>query len=254
MNSCIYKGVVRHHRRSPVTHAFGYSLYMMYLDLAELDTVFKRRWFWSIERWNLASFRRADHVGDPAEPLDKSVRDVVKQQLGRSPEGPIRLLTHLRYFGYVMNPVSFYYCFDRTGEQLEAIVAEVHNTPWNERHCYVCNASKETGGRYIFAKDFHVSPFMGMDQQYRWRLHQPSDRLVVHMENYERQEKVFSATMAMQRRPISAGSLASVLLRFPAMTVSVIVAIYWQSLRLWLKRVPFHAHPRTLVSSKGGTA
>ncbi len=254
MNSCIYQGVVRHHRRAPVPHVFGYRLYMMYLDLAELETVFKRRWFWSIERWNLASFRRADHVGDPAEPLEKSVRDLVQERLGRRPEGPIRLLTHLRYFGYVMNPVSFYYCYDSTGETLEAIVAEVQNTPWNERHCYVCDPKKESAGRYIFAKDFHVSPFMGMDQQYSWRLQPPMDRLVVHMENYERQAKVFSATMSMQRHPITAGSLAGVLLRFPAITVTVIVAIYWQALRLRLKRVPFHAHPQTLVSSKGGTA
>lgn len=254
MNSCIYRGVVRHSRRAPVPHAFGYRLYMMYLDLAELETVFKRRWFWSIERWNLATFRRADHVGDPAEPLDQSVRDLVEQRLGRRPDGPIRLLTHLRYFGYVMNPVSFYYCFDRDGEQLDAIVAEVHNTPWNERHCYVCDPKSESAGRYIFSKDFHVSPFMGMDQQYHWRLQPPSERLIVHMENVERQQKVFSATTSLQRRPITAGNLASVLLRFPAMTVTVIVAIYWQALRLWLKRVPFHPHPTTLVSSKGGTA
>ena len=137
MNSCIYRGWVRHRRRTPVEHAFSYRMAMLYLDLAELPEVLDGRLLWSARRPSLAWFRRADYLGDTARPLDHEVRDLVEQRTGARPVGPIRLLTHLRYFGYVMNPVSFYYCFDAAGERVETVVAEITNTPWKERHSYV---------------------------------------------------------------------------------------------------------------------
>ena len=137
MNSCIYTGTVRHRRVNPVPHAFTYRLFMMYLDLGELPAVFQQRWLWSVDRPNVASFRRSDHVGDPGTPLEGSIRALVAERTGQTPDGPIRLLTHCRYFGYVFNPVSFFFCYDGSGEHVEAIVAEITNTPWGERHCYV---------------------------------------------------------------------------------------------------------------------
>ncbi|MHC5113714.1 MAG: DUF1365 domain-containing protein [Planctomycetota bacterium] len=240
MKSCLYQGWVRHRRHAPVSNAFRYSMFMVYLDLAELDVVFAGRWLWSTRRPALAWFRRSDHLGDPDRPLDACVRDLVRERTGTRPTGPIRLLTHLRYFGYVMNPVSFYYCFDADDTRVEHVVAEVHNTPWGERHCYVVPGS----GQQRFPKSFHVSPFMGMDQEYRWRLGAPGDRLPVHMENHEDGRRLFDATMLLRRRAISAGSLARVLARHPFMTAKVIAAIYGQAARLWLKRCPFHPHPR----------
>ena len=139
-HSCLYEGTMRHRRFRPVPHAFGYRLFMVYLDLDELDEVFAGRWLWSTTRCALARFRREDHLGVPTVPLPDAVRALVKERLGFRPTGPVRLLTHLRYFGFVMNPVSFYYCFAADGKQLEAIVAEVNNTPWGERHCYVMDA------------------------------------------------------------------------------------------------------------------
>ena len=129
MHSAIYHGSLRHRRFAPRPHVFGYPLFMVYLDLAELDTVFKGHWLWSTRRAAPARFVRADHLGDPAQPLDQAVRDLVESRGGQRPLGPIRLLTHLRYFGYAFNPVSFYYCFDAAGERVECIVAEVNNTP-----------------------------------------------------------------------------------------------------------------------------
>jgi DUF1365 family protein len=225
---------------------------MLYLDLDELDEVFRGRWLWSARRPALAWFRRADHLGDPDVPLDVAVRDLVETRTGRRPEGPIRLLTHPRYFGYVMNPVSFYYCFDADGERVETIVAEVHNTPWGEMHAYVLEAAAGEGRRkrFRFDKTFHVSPFMGMDQQYDWRFVDPGSRLPVHMENWEGGRLLLDATVAMKRRPITGGGLARMLLRYPFMTGKVIAAIYFQAFRLWLKRCPFHPHPKHRLASE----
>ncbi len=137
MHSAIYKGQLRHRRLDPVEHTFSYRLFMMYIDLAELNQVFKKRWFWSAKHPALARFRRERHLGDPTIPLEQSVRDLIRDTTGQVPHGPIRLLTHLQYFGYCFNPVSFYYCFDETDTRVETIVAEVNNTPWGEQHCYV---------------------------------------------------------------------------------------------------------------------
>ncbi|MCF5919459.1 DUF1365 domain-containing protein, partial [Xanthomonas perforans] len=128
LRSAIYTGWVRHRRFMPKALHFRHRLFLMYLDLSELDQVFARRWLWSVGRANLAQFRRSDYLGDARIPLDQAVRDCVQTHTGERPEGAIRLLTHLRYFGHVFNPVSFYYCFDRH-DGLRWIVAEITNTP-----------------------------------------------------------------------------------------------------------------------------
>jgi uncharacterized protein len=251
MHSGLYIGQVRHRRFEPKPHAFRYGLFMLYLDLAELDTVFKNRWLWSVNRPNLAWFKRADYFGDATIPLDTAVRDRVEQETGERPAGPIRMLTHLRYFGYCFNPVTFYYCFDATGKRVETIVAEITNTPWNERHAYVL--SRENDERrghghqhcYRFPKDFHVSPFFPMDIDYDWRFGEPGEKLNAHMRLERKGAKVFDATLDLDRRELTGSQLALALVRFPFMTTTVALGIYWQALRLKLKRIPFFDHPHS---------
>jgi uncharacterized protein len=232
---------------APTEHAFEYRLFMMFLDLAELDTMFKGRWLWSSSRSAPARFRREDHLGDPALPLADAVRDLVARETGARPTGPIRLLTHLRYFGYCFNPVSFYYCYDARAERVETIIAEVNNTPWGERHCYVLSEPMNIGRlehkRYAPTKQMHVSPFMPMAVAYDWRFSTPGERLAVHMQVAKAGVKLFDATLDLERIPITAASLARTLIAYPLMTLKVIVAIHWQALRLWLKRTPIYDHP-----------
>ena len=253
MHSAIYHGWLRHRRFAPREHAFRYRLFFLYLDLAELATVFRGRWLWSTRNRALARFDRADHLGDPAVPLDVAVRDLVEARTTRRPAGPIRLLTHLRYFGYCFNPVSFYYCFDAEDTRVETIVAEVNNTPWGERHCYVLDQPAqmpvEKYRRYHSAKAMHVSPFMPMDLAYDWGFSAPADALNVHMALHGVPPgggKIFDATMHLNRAPVSGWRLAGMLARFPFMTLQVMAAIHWQALKLWLKGVPVQTHPDKL--------
>jgi len=220
----------------------------MYLDLNELPDLFKPFRFWSVEKANIATFRRKDHLGDPAISLDQAVRDLVEKRLGDRPAGPIRILTHLRYFGYCFNPVSFYYCFNTADTRVETIIAEIHNTPWLEEYPYVLGDhlnehSEAAWRRFRFDKMFHVSPFMDMDIVYDWRFRVPGERLNVHMINYRNGERLFDASLALKRRKISAASLSRLLIRYPLMTAKVTALIYRQALRLHLKKAPFFTHP-----------
>lgn len=247
MHSSLYVGQVRHRRFTPRDHQFSYRLFMVYLDLDELPTLFQRFWLWSAEKRNLASFRRRDHLGAKQQDLKTAVYDLVEQRTGKRPQGAVRLLTNLAYFGFRFNPVSFYYCFDKDDKHVEFIVAEVNNTPWGEQFCYVMDAQDNQSiapmQRHTATKQFHVSPFMPMDIEYDWRLSEPGKALNVHMENHRDGEKIFDATMQLQQQAMTSRTMAGVLLKFPFMTVKIVAAIYFEALRLWLKRVPFIAHP-----------
>jgi uncharacterized protein len=248
VESAIYRGRVRHRRFHPRAHAFAYTIFQLYLDLAELDTVFRGRWLWSVNRANIASFHEQDYLpGEPGSTLDSRARNLVETRTGQRPGGPIRLLTHPRYFGFVFNPVSFYYCFDAPGTAIETIIAEVHNTPWDERHCYVLDAraARDDHGSFHFRveKAFHVSPFLAMDYHYHWRMTPPGEALSVYMRNEREGRADFDAALSLRRVPLSGPHLASALARHPFITGKIITAIYWQALRLWWKGTPVQPHP-----------
>jgi DUF1365 family protein len=231
------------------------SVYMAYLDLDELPTLFAGRLFWSFERANLMSFRSRDYLG--AAPnvngLAAAVREHVREHLGFSPDGAIRVLTNLRSFGFVFNPVTFYYCFDASGE-LCAVVSQITNTPWGERHVYVTDARTRTATGYArseFQKAFHVSPFMPMDQRYDWTFGTPGPAVLVHMRNLDAGREVFDATLSLRHHPLTSRVLAGTLIRYPVFSLLVLAAIYLHAGILWLKRVPHYIHPRAAGEHKG---
>jgi DUF1365 family protein len=254
-HSAIYVGTVRHRRHAPVEHAFTHAVGMLYLDLDELDGpagVLEHRPLWSATRRAVGRFRREDYLGDPDVPLKHAVAAEIRRQTGANHRGPVRLLTTPRTFGRAFNPVSFYYCFAQDGARVEFVVAEVTNTPWGERHCYVLDAREPSASpvmRETFAKVFHVSPFMGMDHTYGWSLTVPGDTLSVHIDSAyddtaaEPGRHAFDATLKLHRRELTSAGLRGLLARFPVQTLRTGLYIYAHAVRLKLKGAPYFAHP-----------
>lgn len=235
--SSLYEGIVRHRRTEPARE-FRHPVVLAYIDLEELPKLLGGRLV--APGPGVVRFRRSDYLGDPAVPLQQAVRDAVAEQMdGRPPAGPIRMLTQLRTLGHCFNPVSFYYCFDQRGERLEAVVAEVTNTPWGERHAYVVPE-----GAGCFQKALHVSPFMDMDHIYQCRAGVPGRALSVHIENRRDGARVFDATLALRRRQLTRGALRRATLRYPLGTMRVLGLIYVHALGLRLAGATVYAHPR----------
>lgn len=279
-HSAIYTGNIRHRRYVPNGHAFTYPLFMLYIDLDELPTLFSTKWFCSLERFNLVSFKRKDYFA-PEEPdlkqavVDRVTEDFISNGQAAPAITHVRVLMHARYLNVVFNPVVFYYCYDDQ-QNLLAILAEITNTPWAERHDYVLpvgvttdEMNYRTAGQdkhiFSFAKKFHVSPFNPMNMDYRWVFGLPEESLVVHMENTMEAlangmgssansmdddrdsgsvvEKHFDATLTLERKSFEE-EISKTLIQYPVMTVKVVLGIYWQAFRLWVKRNPFYDHPK----------
>jgi DUF1365 family protein len=253
--SCFYEGFVRHRRHDATPDQLLHRLCMAYLDLDELPELFDGHPLWSARRPALAWFRRADYLGDRRTPLRLAVEQLVCERTGIELDGPIRLLTNMRFLGHCFNPVSFYYCFDASGRHVRAVVAEVTNTPWGERHAYVLGVDQHStradgrAGRVLrgeFAKALHVSPLMGMEHTYDWRLTTPAETLSVQIDSSRSGggERVFDATLALRRRELSAAELRRALARYPLLTLRLTARIYTHALRLRMRGASWHARPQ----------
>ncbi|MGV8918742.1 MAG: DUF1365 domain-containing protein [Pseudomonas sp.] len=244
MNSALYSGWIAHRRFLPKAHDFRYRIGLLYLDLAEQDSVFGLSPLAGASRFSPFSFRQSDYLREYTRrgvSLMDAVRQLVGEALGHTPQGNICLLTQARSWGLAFNPVSFFYCHESDG-QLAAILCEVSNTPWRERYHYVLPANGAGHQHFAVAKAFHVSPFLPRDLEYRMSFSPPSERLGVHMADWQGEHKVFDATLNLQRQALSRASLHRYLLAYPWMTAKTCLAIYWQALRLLIKRMPIFSH------------
>ena len=246
----LYWGTIFHRRHTPFTRFFKYPIFMAYIDITSLRTTMSPSLLWNINKPAIVSFRRSDYHGDPQVDLEDAVRLTLLEKTGRSFKGPIRLLTNLRYFGYCFNPVSFYYCFNEADDKVEAIMAEVTNTPWKERYSYVIEKQDQTNNKPRLVaspkKQLHVSPFWGMDHDYEWSFSQPESNLSVYMSNYKEDKMVFDVALNLKRKVFSNRSLFKAILRFPFITLMVVYRIHWQAFILYIKRAPFFTHPDKL--------
>lgn len=263
LKSALYTGWVEHKRFTPTRHSFRYQVFMCYLDLSEIDRVLALSPLWSTSRFALARFRRQDYFDAGNDDLQSAIRNKIDSMLGIKLDGPIRMLTNLRYFGFIINPLTIYYCFDKS-DKLQALLLEVTNTPWGERHHYAIASNPELPlHRTSFPKNLHVSPFHPMNIMYDWLSNTPGEQLDVFMNNRimnnrtlesnrneEIQETVFNAHLRLERVAISGSALNKVLLVYPFMTLKVLASIYWQALKLFIKGNPLYSHPTRISSIK----
>ncbi len=247
LNSSLFVGDVRHRRFTPKRHELKYSLFMPCIDLDEWSQLSQQVWGLGEKWWHWARYRREDYVGQGD--LKRSVQNKVFELTGNRIEGKVLAVVHLRYLGIYFSPVNLYYLYDSDGIW-RYLLAEVSNTPWNERHYYAIPAEKGNEGEdWQHDKAFHVSPFNPIDQQYHWRLKPISDSLMVHLECH-REGKVFDATMAMKAKTFTSSNLLWLLLKTPVMAVKVTLGIYWHALKLWMKGVPIYDHPHNKTQQK----
>lgn len=240
MHSALYQGFVTHLRRQAPTHQFRYPMFMLYLDLDELGPFFQTSPLWSRERFNWASFHREDYLRPDIPDLKQAVSAEIERQTGHTFSGRVCLLGHLRYLGICFNPATFYFCFE--GDQLKYVVTEVTNTPWQEKHTYVLTEAELQRSENT-EKRFHVSPFLDMELQYRWRIPAPSQTATISIRCLRNRNTVFTALLELERMAATRRNLNRILFRFPVVTLKTISGIYWQALKLWLKGARFYHHP-----------
>ncbi|GGA68527.1 DUF1365 domain-containing protein [Neiella marina] len=242
MKSRLYRGQVRHRRLRPKHNSFCYPLFMPAIDLDELPQLDQQlRWF-SFNRFNWAQFRRSDYFPNkPTLTAKQAAIETLFELTGYRCDGRIEMIGQLRYLGLYFSPINCFYCYDSDGE-LQYLLAEVSNTPWLEKHYYAVNCRRAFEAPETMNKAFHVSPFMDLDMDYHWRIKPPAKRLHLHIENHDREGKIFDATLAMIQQPLNSRNLFRELIKTPIMTVSVVTKIYWQALKIWLKGVPYIPH------------
>mgnify|MGYP006168247003 CR=1 FL=1 len=238
----VYQGEVGHLRLTPRQHGFSYTYAQYWLDCSLLTDAALAEKGIGYERFGALSYRRRDYLPGASD-LYSAVCDKVAELGGDIVPASVYVLTPLANWGLYFSPLTMYYCYDTKGNFCY-LLAEVSNTPWNERHYYLQTI---VGGQlhYQHAKAFHVSPFNPLSMQYHWQISTPDHVLRCSIANTQENKQVFSAWINLTRHELTASWRKRWLIRQPWQNVQVILRIYWHALKLLLKRVPVHAHPKT---------
>ena len=238
INSYIYNGTVIHKRFKPQEHYFKYKVFSLLIDLTELEELDKKISFFSLNRFNLVSFYERDH----GERDGSSLADWVKQNLKINnitvENIKIKLLCYPRILGYVFNPLSVFFIYDKD-ERLISILYEVKNT-FGEQHTYVFKVQNEN--KLIqnnCSKKFHVSPFIEMDCNYFFRVLNPAEKLSIIINQYDKEGKILFASQDGIRSDLTTKNLMNSYLKHPLMTLKIISAIHFEAFKLWIKGIKF---------------
>lgn len=254
LKSGIYKGLVSHRRFTPKTHSFSYRMFLLAIDLDELPQLTKMGAWFKNNRFAPLNLRSSDYLSHKVQLTKLDVWNKVHSLGGEIKPERVLFIGQLRCFGLYFSPINMYYCFDAQ-DNLQYLLAEVSNTPWNERHYYLiptrpvdpsCENEKKSVQKLISNKTFHVSPFMDLNMQYQWIIKSPDKRLVLHIQNLDLSsgEKVFDASLNMQRMDFTNANLRNCIVNIPMMTLKTLWGIYWQAMKLFLKGVPYVAHAK----------
>lgn len=242
--SGIYQGVVSHKRFSPKYHQFSYNVSMLGILLDELDKITEQYTLFGTQWFNPVRFNEKDYIKSEPGSLKLRIANKVKNLGGKWDGHKVLMVVQCRCLGLYFSPINFYYCFDKNDECLY-MLAEVSNTPWNERHYYLVNVprksdKKNNGKDNISKKDFHVSPFMEMNINYHWNINRPKEKILINIQNLtlDSNEKVFEANMKLTKQPLKVLTLVKSWLSLPFTIIKIVSLIYWQAIRLFIKRIP----------------
>ncbi len=245
MQAGLYVGKIHHRRFIPKNHRFSYPFFMYFIILDRFAEQRSIGRLFSINRWAFNRFHRPDYYGDDDQPLADAIRERMKELTGYPVRGEVYGLMNVRTLGLYFSPVNFYYGLDKDGT-FSHFLAEVSNIPWNERHQY---------GYYVQnrrltlsdTKKFKVSPFNPVEQRYHWQISPPGEQIQVKLGVDDERGHIFEASLTLQREPLTIKSLRRQLLRRPVMTASIVAAIYWQALMLYVKKVPYVPYHKEMI-------
>jgi len=235
-NSSIYNGVVIHKRFKPKVHFFRYSVFSLLLDITEFNLLDKDLKIFSYNKFNIISFYDEDHG-----PRDgTSVKDWVIKNLKynniKTKNIQIKLLCYPRFFGYVFNPLSVFFIYNKDSE-LISILYEVKNT-FGEQHTYIFKAKKnENPIQHMCKKKFHVSPFIEMDCTYFFRILKPNNKISLIIDQHDKDGKILYASQDGIRSELNNKNLIKSYLKHPLMTFKIILAIHYEAFKLWAKGI-----------------
>lgn len=238
MESALYHGQVDHARFTPIKHRFTYDITLFWIKLSEVEELTKKVRFFSSKKIAWVRFKPSDYLDGDNAPLQDRVLNKMSALAGEELKGNIYMLGQMRTLGLYFSPVNFYFLQQEAQTEFSHMLAEVSNTPWDEKHCYLVDMNDQTDND----KAFHVSPFNPIDMQYRWRVTQPNEKFAMSLSCIKGQ-KHFEAGLALVKQPLTTETLKAALIKVPSFTIKSLLGIYWQALKLFIKGAPIYDHP-----------